>query len=179
MKSIARSQLALQHEGLYPALQRKKCFEPGARSLSGCNWVLPRLTLLPSSALKKQLLTGLLQSPKWATFSNPNQQRLHVEALSYLVVPSLPQLTAGFSGQMLSLEPMNWIYPPNEYSFCLIQEFFQTRLRQLDSGTSLLRVITKRHEGLAFINRSGGTVGKESACQFKRRTFDSWVGKIP
>ena len=74
---------------------------------------------------------------------------------------------------------MNWIYPPNEYSFCLIQEFFQTRLRQLDSGTSLLRVITKRHEGLAFINRSGGTVGKESACQFKRRTFDSWVGKIP
>ena len=73
MKSIARSQLALQHEGLYPALQRKKCFEPGARSLSRCNWVLPRLTLLPSSALKKQLLTGLLQSPKWATFSNPNQ----------------------------------------------------------------------------------------------------------
>ena len=72
---------------------------------------------------------------------------------------------------MFSLEPMNWIYPPNEYSFCLIQEFFQKRLRQLDSGTSLLRVITKRHEGLAFINRSGGTVGKESACQFKRWHF--------
>ena len=30
-----------------------------------------------------------------------------------------------------------------------------------------------------FMSFTGGTSGKESACQFRKCRFDPWVGKIP
>ena len=48
-----------------------------------------------------------------------------------------------------------------------------------DSWVNKIHWRRARLPTLVFLGFSGGSVGKESTCQYKRCKFDPWVRKIP